>query len=59
VILSFSATLRGGTGAAIGVADFQIAFLAATAMTILAMPSLFRLAHDAGDEVSGYAPRRS
>jgi EmrB/QacA subfamily drug resistance transporter len=59
VILSFSATLRGGAGAAIGVADFQIAFLAATVMTIVAMPSLFRLAHDAGDEVSGYGARRA
>jgi hypothetical protein len=41
------------------VADFQIAFLAATVMTIVAMPSLFRLAHDAGDEVSGYGARRA
>jgi predicted MFS family arabinose efflux permease len=59
VILSLSATLRLGAGAPIGVADFQIAFLAATAMTVLAMPPLLRLANDAGDEVSGYVPARS
>ena len=56
VILSLSATLRVGPGAPIDTPDLQVAFLAATVMTVLAMPSLRRLAPDAGDGVSGHVP---
>ena len=58
VILSLSAAFRGGIGAGISVPDFQVAFLVSTLMTIAAMPWLVRLAHNAGDEVSGYSAAR-
>jgi len=59
VILSLSAAFRGGIGAGISVPDFQVAFLVSTLMTIAAMPWLVRLAHNAGDEVSGYSAARA
>jgi hypothetical protein len=57
VILSLSATVRGVGPNAIGVVDFQIAFVGAALFTAAAIPSLRTLAHDVGDEVSGYSRR--
>lgn len=57
VVLSLSATLRGAGPDAIGVVDFQIAFVVAALFTAAAIPSLRTLAHDVGDEVSGYSRR--
>lgn len=59
VILSLSAALRGGVGGPFSVADFQITFIGSAIMTVAAMPSLVRLADNAGDEVSGYSVRSS
>jgi EmrB/QacA subfamily drug resistance transporter len=56
VILSLSAAARGAASAS--VADFQVAFLISTLLIAASMPWLFRLAHDAGAEVSGHAARR-
>ena len=58
VILSVSSELRNATAATMSVADFQIAFVGATILTIVAMPWLVRLAEDAGDVVSGHSARR-
>jgi Na+/melibiose symporter-like transporter len=57
VVLGLSATVRGVGPNAIGVVDFQIAFVVAALFTAAAIPSLRTLAHDAGDEVSGYSRR--
>jgi EmrB/QacA subfamily drug resistance transporter len=57
VILSLSATVRGAGPDAIGVIDFQIDFVVAALFTAAALPSLRTLAHDVGDEVSGYSRR--
>jgi MFS family permease len=59
VVLTLSATLRGAGPGAIGVADFQVAFILAALFTAAAVPSLRTLAHDVGDEVSGYSARRA
>ena len=57
VVLSLSATLRGVGPNAIGVVDFQIAFVVSALFTAAAIPSLRTLAQDVGDEVSGYSAR--
>jgi EmrB/QacA subfamily drug resistance transporter len=59
VVLSVSASLRGAGPASIQVVDFQVAFVVAALFTAAAMPSLKTLAHDVGDEVSGYSGRRA
>lgn len=59
VILSLSATVRGAGPNAIGVIDFQIAFVVSALFTAAAIPSLRTLAHDVGNDVSGYSARRS
>jgi hypothetical protein len=59
VILSLSAVVRGAGPGAIGVVDFEIAFVIAALFTAAALPSLRTLAHDVGDEVSGYSVRRA
>jgi hypothetical protein len=59
VILSLSATARGAGPNAIAVVDFQIAFVVVALFTAASLPSLQTLAHDVGDEVSGYSRRKA
>lgn len=56
VILNISAAVRGSV--AVGIADFQVAFLLSAVLVAASMAWVFRLAHDDGAEVSGHTARR-
>nr|WP_320132391.1 MFS transporter [uncultured Holophaga sp.] len=56
--LRFGAFLRGGTGAATTLGDFQVAFLMAGALMVVGLVDAFTLAPDAGSITSGHQPRK-